>query len=315
MRYTYRTMRKRLLALLAFIIIAAIISVYLVIPSTINITQITPVHCTITGAYRQMATADKWAAWSLNRPNRPLRYHYDTYFITKNLVNTVEVHISHQDMSINSIIHLLPLTSDSSVIEWKCSFTSGSNPFKRIQSYLQAIDIKNNMAGMLARFQTFAEKPENIYGIAIHESSTKDTLLIATKTVLPSYPVTADVYKLVNALTKYSITQQAQQTGSPIFNITPLDTGRFQLMAALPVKKSMPDNAPFFKRWIPPGKFLVTQVKGGEGTVQHALAQLQLYVQDYHRVAMAIPFQQLITDRMAEPDTTKWVTKVYVPVF
>jgi hypothetical protein len=171
------------------------------------------------------------------------------------------------------------------------------------------------MAGMMARFQTFVEKPENIYGIAIHESSTKDTLLIATKTVLSSYPVTADVYKLINALKKYSTAQRGQQTGAPIFNITPLDSGRFQLMAALPVNKSMPDNGSFFKRWIPPGKFLVTQVKGGEGTVQRALRQLQLYVQDYHRVAMAIPFQQMITDRIEEPDTTKWVTKVYVPVF
>lgn len=308
-------MRKRLLALTAFIIVAAILSVYLVVPSTINITQITPVRCPITAAYRYMATPDKWAAWSLNKPNKPLRYHYDTYYITKNLVNTVEVHISHQDVSLNSIIHLLPLAGDSGVIEWKCSFESGNNPFKRVQRYLQAIDIKKNMAGMLARFQTFIEKPQNVYGIAIHESSTQDTLLIATKTVLPSYPVTADVYKLVNALKKYCTAQQAQQTGSPIFNISPVDNGRFQLMAALPVNRRIPDNGPFFKRFIPPGKFLVTQVRGGEATVQHALAQLQLYVQDHHRVAMAIPFQQLITDRLEEPNTTKWVTKVYVPVF
>jgi len=306
---------RKWLPVLIFIIIAAILSVYLVIPSTINITQITPVRCTITGAYRHMATSDKWSLWSLNKPNKPLRYHYDTYYITKNLVNTVEVHISHQDLSLNSVIHLLPLPGDSSVIEWKCSFASGLNPFKRVQRYLQAIDIKNNMAGMLSRFQTFVEETENVYGIAIHESSTKDTLLIATKTILPSYPTTADVYKLINALKKYTTEQQAQQTGSPMFNITPLNPAGFQLMAALPVNKPMPDNGPFFKRWVPPGKFLVIQVRGGEGTVQHALAELQLYVQDYHRVAMAIPFQQLITDRIAEPDTTKWVTKVYMPVF
>jgi hypothetical protein len=218
-------------------------------------------------------------------------------------------------MSINSIIHLLPLPGDSSVIEWKCSFASGSNPFKRIQRYLQAIDIKNNMAGMLSRFQTFADKPENVYGIAIHVSSTKDTLLVATKTVLPFYPVTADIYKLVNALKKYSTEQQAQQTGSPIYNITPLDSSAFQLMVALPVNKRMEDDGPFFKRHIPLAKFLVIQVKGGEATVQHAFTQLQLYIQDHHRIAMAIPFLQLITDRMEEPDTTKWITKVYVPVF
>jgi predicted transcriptional regulator YdeE len=307
-------MRKWLLAL-AFIIIAAFISIYVFIPANLDIVQITPVRCTINAAYRQMAASEKWALWSLNRPDKPIRYHYDTYHITRILVNTVEVHISHQNISLNSIIHLLPLPGDSSAIEWKCSFSSGYNPFKRIQRYQQAIDIKKNMAGMLARFQTFVEKTQNVYGIAFHESSTKDTLLIATKTVLPAYPSTPDIYKLVDALKKYTVEQQAQQTGSPICNITKLDKGGFQLMAALPVNKRLPDKGPFFKRWIPAGKFLVTQVKGSEEAIQYALNQLQLYIQDYHRVAMAIPFQQMITDRMAEPDSTKWVTSIYIPVF
>jgi hypothetical protein len=29
---------------------------------------------------------------------------------------------------------------------------------------------------------------------------------------------------------------------------------------------------------------------------------------------MAIPFQSLITDRVKEPDTAKWITKLYAPV-
>jgi hypothetical protein len=30
---------------------------------------------------------------------------------------------------------------------------------------------------------------------------------------------------------------------------------------------------------------------------------------------MAIPYQSLVTDRMKEPDTMKWLTRLYVPVF
>jgi hypothetical protein len=45
------------------------------------------------------------------------------------------------------------------------------------------------------------------------------------------------------------------------------------------------------------------------------LHQIQLYIQDYHRTLMALPFQQLITDRSAEPDTTRWITDIYVPLF
>jgi hypothetical protein len=39
------------------------------------------------------------------------------------------------------------------------------------------------------------------------------------------------------------------------------------------------------------------------------------YFKDYNRVAMAIPFEYLITDRLKVPDTSKWVTKIYCPVY
>jgi hypothetical protein len=37
-------------------------------------------------------------------------------------------------------------------------------------------------------------------------------------------------------------------------------------------------------------------------------------VQDHQRVAPAIPFQSLVTDRTKQPDTSKWVTRLYWPI-
>jgi hypothetical protein len=42
---------------------------------------------------------------------------------------------------------------------------------------------------------------------------------------------------------------------------------------------------------------------------------MQQYFADYKRVAMAIPFEYLVTDRETETDTTKWVTRIYAPVY
>ena len=64
-----------------------------------------------------------------------------------------------------------------------------------------------------------------------------------------------------------------------------------------------------------PGKILVTEVKGGPHAIQVAYAQYEKYLQDYHRISPAIPFESLITERIAEPDTGKWVTRIYYPVF
>jgi hypothetical protein len=63
-----------------------------------------------------------------------------------------------------------------------------------------------------------------------------------------------------------------------------------------------------------PGNFMATEVKGGTYSVDEAIKQLQLYISDYGKVQMAKGFQVLETDRMQEPDTSKWLTKIYIPV-
>jgi hypothetical protein len=45
------------------------------------------------------------------------------------------------------------------------------------------------------------------------------------------------------------------------------------------------------------------------------MGQMKNYISDYQRTVMAIPFQSLVTDRRKEADTTKWLTKLYFPIF
>ena len=69
-----------------------------------------------------------------------------------------------------------------------------------------------------------------------------------------------------------------------------------------------------FKKMIK-GSFMVTEVVGGEYTVAKASKSLQQYFTDYKKTSMAINFTMLITDRMYQPDTTKWITRLYQPVY
>ncbi len=62
------------------------------------------------------------------------------------------------------------------------------------------------------------------------------------------------------------------------------------------------------------GNILVTKVKGGTSIAAVAFEQIKKYADDYERHAPAIPFYSLITNRLKEPDTAKWVTKIYFPV-
>lgn len=309
-------MRKWVLVT-AILFIAAFVSIYIFIPARLEVVQITPVNCTINGAYRTISSPNKWDVWwpGARTNDRTLRYKNNSFELTNTLMNTLEIRIHHNEQPLNSTVHLFPLAGDSINIEWRCSFPSGLNPLKRIQHYRQAVTLKNNLAAILSRFKSFAEKKENIYGISFREVIFKDSLLLSIKTTMAAYPSVAETYSLINTLKKYSAAQQAQQTGFPILNITPLHPAGFQVMTAIPIDRSIAVNSRFFNQRIPLNRFLVTRVHGGDGAINQALRQFQLYIQDYHRTVMALPFQQLITDRSAEPDTTRWITDIYVPLF
>jgi hypothetical protein len=64
-----------------------------------------------------------------------------------------------------------------------------------------------------------------------------------------------------------------------------------------------------------PGHFLRTEVTGGPHTIANAHRMMDQYFKDFNRVTMAIPFEYLVTDRLKEADTSKWITRVYGPVY
>lgn len=309
-------MKKWFLAI-AVVIITAFASVYIFIPGQLNIVQITPINCTANGAYRVLSNADKWQAWWPGAQSNSNTFHYNkgSFSITKELRNTLEILIQQNDLMPMSVLHVFPATGDSSTLNWQCSIATGINPFKRIQHYQQAVALKSNMDSVLSRFKYFAEKKENIYGISFRESIFKDSFVLSTKSFQKDYPNVTTVYTALNALKKYSTAQQAKQTGYPIMNLTPMDPTGYQLLTALPVDRPLPASGPFFNQRIPLNRFLVTRVQGGNASIDSAIHQFQLYIQDYQRIVMALPFQQLITDRSAEADTNRWVTDIYFPLF
>ncbi len=88
----------------------------------------------------------------------------------------------------------------------------------------------------------------------------------------------------------------------------------YETMVAIPVDRVLDDSQDFALKKMVPGNILVAEVKGGISTVKEGEAQLENFVQDYQFVSPAIPFQSLVTNRMLEKDTSKWITKLYYPI-
>ena len=100
-----------------------------------------------------------------------------------------------------------------------------------------------------------------------------------------------------------------------MLNIETTDSINHHVRVALPLNKALVTSGEILEKRMPGlGNILVTEVTGGNAANKNALIQLNLYARDYQRVPPAIPFYSLITDRTKEPDSSKWVTKVYFPV-
>ena len=308
----------------SILLFIALICIYLFIPSTLLVSKVTPLNCTVNGTYRVLSDEAEWHNWcskdSSTIENSKLdisrfRYGSNSYLISTKLRNSVEVFISGSHFQYPSSINLFPSKKDSAIAVWECKIPTSWNPLKRVYQYQAALDIKNNMTAIMKNFQLFVEKTENVYKIPIILSSIKDSFLVTTKYYSPSYPTIDELYKHFDILKEFIGKEGAKQTGNPMLNVTKLNPTGFQVMEALPTNKLLAQKDQISPSRMIPGGFVVTQVTGGPFTIENALKQIQLYFEDYHKTAMAIPFQYLITDRRKETDSTKWITRIYAPVF
>lgn len=296
--------------------------VYVLIPSTIEISDAVSARTTRDGTFRMLMSENEWAKWwGYALPERNdseisreiFKYRDYKYNLIKPGFNSAVVSIQHDNNTINATITLLQLSIDSIVMLCQCSLDATANPFRKIGRYAAAVDLKKNMEAVLESLKAFVEKDDNIYGLHISEGHAQDTLLITTKRIFTREPGVSDVYAMIDDLRKYAAENKCRQTNPPMLNILH-EGAKYRVMVAIPIDKEIATQGPISFVKMTNGNFMITQVQGGPGTVQNALQQMQLYFDDYDKTSMAITFQYLVTDRIKEPDTTKWVTKIFAPV-
>ena len=93
------------------------------------------------------------------------------------------------------------------------------------------------------------------------------------------------------------------------------DSTHFEAQIAIPVDKPLAETKTFsVKRMLKNGNILVTEVTGGNAQTDHAMTQLELYLSDHKYYPVALPFYMLVTDRMNNPDSSQWLTRIYYPI-
>jgi len=314
-------MRKLILILLV-ILALCMASIYLLIPSSIPVSSAEVVKTPDVAAERYIIGEHQWSRWwnygesNAASSEGPVYRKGDySYRQTGKFYKSIDIAIEKDGRKLSSKLLLIPLSVDSTGIEWKTELPTGYNPASRLMRYFEAKKLKQNMDGIMDNLKSFLSKTENVYGISIEKNRLKDTLYVSTKQLFTAYPSIKDIYQLVDKIKNHIAQNGTQVTGSPIYNITRMDEDRYQLMTAVPTDRSLKETGVFSMKYMVKGSFMITEVLGGENQVHEASRNMQQYFQDYRKTSMAMNFTMLVTDRILQPDSSKWVTKLCMPVY
>jgi hypothetical protein len=276
--------RKKWLFVLAGLLVVFLLCIYIFIPGELEVSAIRSVKCNASGAARVVHEGGERAKW---------------------WPPTLEYPIP------GAVINVFPLGGvDSTILQMRSIVHTGLNPFKRVLQYRNAFRMKSAMSIVLSRLGPFLEKKENIYGMDVQGAMSKDSAVVKTEIVTFSYPDTAEVYRAIRGIRAYIISQKAKETGYPMMHVVKVKDGSFKTMIAVPCDRMLNKTENFLSLRFVPWKILTGEVRGGPYVAEEAMRQLQFYVSDHQKTAMAIPFQALVTERNLEPDTSRWVTRV-----
>ncbi len=305
---------KKWMAAILIIFLLFLIIIYFLFPPQFTVSNTILLKANPNSIYRCLSNEAKWEKILeedvANSPNQKIK-------TGQKLMGSIEVQIKDKGSSFPGLIEILALNNDSAAIKWTLNVEGGPNLLKKIQHYFIAKNLKNSTAEILSSMKKFLEKEENIYDIKVQIVNIKDTLLIAIKTTSKNYPDLQEVYDRIDNLQNYAAANGARQTGYPMLSVRTGDSLNFEIITGLPINKNLKGGGIILHKEMPStGRMLATnEIKGGPYTIRKAFNNLEDFFEDHKFISPAVPFESLITNRMQEKDTSRWVTQIYYPVY
>lgn len=207
-------------------------------------------------------------------------------------------------------------TKSSSDIIINVTSRFSENPFRRMFQYLSLPAIRSEHKNMALKLKGFFSDPEKVYGYRIENQLVKEASLISVRQEFDHDPSTIEIYALIDELSSYILKQGAKEIGLPMLNVFVVDGSRFQAMVAIATDRDLPATDRYtLKKMLLNGNILVAEVHGGKYAIDACMQAVEHYVKDHNKMSPAMPFQRIITNRMTEKDTSKWITTINYPVY
>lgn len=307
-------MKKIAFIIIGLLVVTGIIGLFIPKVYESNITK--NVEIAPEAAFRIFGNYKNTVWWPGTKTNDSTFLFNNQIFHLKNyLVNTINLHTEYNTINIDFGIIILQANNVQTQLHNIVSYHLSVNPLLRVWQYFQLNSTKRMLDNVFDSCTNYFANPEKVYGLKIEQQKVKDSALISVADAFDHYPSTADIYKQVNDIKNYIKQKNGKEVNYPFLNIRQLDSLHWESMVAIATEKELPASGKFKVKKMVLGNILFAVAKGGLSAIQKSEKQLFYYVSDYHKSSPAIPFQSLITNRSAEPDTNKWQTGLYYPVF
>ena len=309
-------MKKWILFFCLFLLVLTA-SVYFFMPAKQNFSYATMITNAKDGTSRILLDEDKWQSWWPGTKENDTIYSYKNYNyrIRKIMLNSLDITVFNTTDSVKGSLQITESGIDSAELIWKSTLHFSANPLERIIQFKRFYGIKSNIRNFLNDLTTYFDKQENIYGMKVVKGRVTDASLISMKQTFQHYPTTEEIYTMIQSLKDYIHKKGGEESNFPMLNVHSDGPNTYETMVAIPTKNDLPSEGKFLLKKMILGYILKAEVKGGIHTVIEGEKQLKNYVDDYKKLSPAIPFESLVTDRLQEKDTSRWITRLYYPIF
>ena len=302
------------------ILLLAFISVYFIIPQKIKTSHIIEVDATDINVSKFLVNKKPWAKWWPGQHNAAdsnlFVYQGANYKLQQSTISEMNLLIKQDDIELNSKIIYAATSEGVCRVTWFTEMQSSLNPFERVAEYIKIKGLTKNINTILTAFKKFMQTEKNVYGMDIKLGKIKNPVVLATTTHTTGYPAPSAIYRMVNELKKQISLQNALPLDSPMMNVHADEKNGYLIMVAIPVNKFIKPGANMVvNTLVKGGNVLEAEVTGGKNIIANAFTQIIHYQKDHGLTSPAMPFELLITNRLAEQDTAKWVTRIYYPIY
>ena len=194
-------------------------------------------------------------------------------------------------------------------------FTLSNNPFIKLYQYVLYRSEQKKYEQLFKNLTLSFSNVKRVYGFDIQMGKVPNAYYVSVKTYLDHYPTTEEVYASIDEVRNFIQSKNSKVMNEPIFNVFKEGEKQYLLMVAVASDREIPSEGKFLQKNMMLGNIVVAGVQGGYDAINKCKEAVQFYVSDFRKVSPAIAFERLITNRLQEKDSSKWVTTINYPVF